>query len=137
MEKLIVKRIGDLKTEKVDSKRSDGKVNRQFYTLYFADAGNPLTGNAQRNFYQSHNLDGTAAFWKDADYSTAKALVGQQIEGSIVRQEVEPYDINGRTATSFTCVVLKGEDAATIAKQNGHIVTSGAISASLLKEKTV
>ena len=136
MGKLIVMKISDLRTEKDGSSRKDGKANRQNYTLYFRDSENPLTGAAQRNFFQDHSQDGKLAFWgKDLDYTSAKALVGKEISGDITRLEVEPYDINGRQATSFTCVVLKGEDAATIARRNGHPVSSAVMASSSVKEQ--
>ncbi len=121
MSKLKITSVSELKTEKA---RSDKKVSRQFYTIKGFDSENPLTGSFQRNVFQDHSTDGKTAFWKAADYNQAKALVGQDIIGEIVRMEVAPYDINGRQATSFTAVVLKGENAATIAKANGHVLSS-------------
>ncbi len=132
MSKLIITKISDLKTEKA---RKDEKTPRQFYSLYARDKANMLTGAIQRNFFQDHSADGKTAFWgKDLDYTSAKTLVGQEQDGEIVRLEVEPYDINGRQATSFTCLVLKGENAATIAKRNGHPVSSAVIAAASTKE---
>lgn len=130
MSKLNVTRISELKTEKA---RSDKKVSRQFYTIYVADVANPFTSVAQRTLFQNHSQDGKTAFWKGADYNQAKALIGKEIEGEITRLEVKPYDIDGRMASSYTCVVLKGEDAATIAKAAGHEL-SGAIVSQLQKE---
>jgi len=124
MSKLNIVRISDLKTEK---SRSDNKVSRQYYTLYVADAANPFTGTGQRTIFQNHSQDGKTAFWKGADFNQAKALVGTQIEGDVTRLEVEPYDINGRMASSFTCVVLKGESAEAIASQAGHSTLNKAI----------
>ena len=121
MSKLRITKVSDLQTEKA---RKDGKVSRQYYTLYGFDTENPITGGFQRNVFQTHSQDGKTAFWKSADYSTAKSLVGQDIVGDIVRMEVAPYDINGRQATSFTAVVLKGETVATVAKANGHVLAS-------------
>lgn len=133
MSKLIITKVGDLKQEKV---RSDDKAQRSFYTLYARDKENMLTGVIQRNFFQDQSPDGKLAFWgKDLDYSTAKSLVGTEVSGEIVRLEVEPYDINGRMATSFTCLVLKGEDAATIARKNGHIVSKSAVPSVTVKEQ--
>jgi hypothetical protein len=132
MSKLIITSVSELKTEK---ERSDKKVSRQFYTAYLRDTENLLTGSIQRNFFQDHNQDGTKAFWgKSLDYATAKASIGKEVSGEIVRLNVEPYDINGRMASSFTCLVLKNEDAATIAKQNGHTVVNSIASVQPVKE---
>ena len=124
MSKLIITEVGLLKTEKEGAKRSDGKVNRQFYTLKGYDTENPITGNWQRNVFQTHSADGKSAFWKHADYNRAKAQIGIPFVGEIVRMEVEPYDIDGRQATSFKAVVFKGENAASIAKANGHVLST-------------
>jgi len=43
-------------------------------------------------------------------------------KGNIVRGETLPYDIDGRKATSYTCVVLKGEDTATIFAKAGKVL---------------
>lgn len=131
MSKLRITSVSELKTEKA---RSDKKVSRQFYTIKGFDSENPITSSFQRNVFQTHNLDGTQAFWKAADYNQAKSLVGQEIVGEIVRIEVEPYDINGRQATSFTAVVLKGENAGSIAKANGHALSTSILSAPLKEQ---
>ena len=131
MSKVKVTSISELKTE---NRTKDQKANRQFYTIKGFDVENPLTGNIQRNFFQAHSADGKSAFWKGADYSQAKGLVGQEIVGDIVRGEVKPYDINGRLATSFTCLVLKGETFEMIAKQNGHEAVASSVSAAPAKE---
>ena len=130
MGKLLVTRVSDLKTEKA---RTDKKVSRQHYTLYVVDSSNPFTAGGQREMFQNHTQDGKSAFWKTIDYNFAKAMSGKEVEGEIVRLNVEPYDINGRPANSYTCVVLKGEDASIIAGKAGHKVI-GAIAQASEKE---
>jgi len=133
MSKLNLIRVSDLKTEKV---RKDDKVSRQYFTIYVVDAANPFTSGAQRNIYQNHSADGKTAFWKTIDFKGAKALVGQSLEGEVSRLEVKPYDIDGRMASSYTCLILKGEDPATIARQSGHeMVFSAPVATEVEKEQ--
>lgn len=125
MKQLKVIGISNVKEEKP---RSDGKKSRKYYTLYFADAENLLTNKGQRNFFENHTPDGKDTFWKCADPSTAKSLVGTLISGEIVRAEVEPYQIGERMATSTTVVLLKGEFLASIVSQSGHELAGSAAS---------
>ena len=119
MGKLMLEAISEVKTQKV---RSDGKVSLKYYTAYFRDVENPFTGRGQRNFTQNHTADGKSGFWKDLAPEAAAQRIGKEFTGNIVRGETLPYDIDGRKATSYTCVVLKGEDTATIFAKAGKVL---------------
>jgi len=108
--------ISEVKTEKV---RTDGKASRKYYTAYFSDASNPFAPSRQRNFFQSHNADGTVATWKSGDPAIVKQYVGQTIPGEFINATVKPYEVNGRMVDSFTAVVLSGEKLSAILKQQG------------------
>lgn len=130
MSKLNVMNVSDLRTE---NRKKDNKVNLQYFFITVADEGNPFTGH-QVKITQRHSADGKTASWSGVDYNQAKALIGKQIEGEIVRAEVAPYQIEDRTATHFTCVVLKGQNLDSVLKQNGKKLSS---SAPIVKEATV
>lgn len=115
MLKLI--KVSAVDTEKV---RNDGKASRKYVTMYFINPKNPLQ-SAQRNVFEQHTPDGKSTFWKGGVTPELLAsFVGQEMDGSIKRFEVEPYEINGRQATSYTCAILEGEFEATILAQAGH-----------------
>lgn len=108
--------ISEVKTEK---ERKDGKVSRKYYTAYFSDATNPFAPARQRNFFQSHNVDGTIATWKSGDPAIVKQYIGQSIPGEFINAAVKPYEVNGKMVTSFTAVVLSGEKLSSILAQQG------------------
>ena len=133
--------ISEVKTEK---QRTDGKISRKYYTAYFADAHNPFAKQVQRNIFQSHSTDGTVATWKSGDPMLVKSFVGKEIPGQFVNSTVETYKIDDRDVSTFTTVVLEGENVNTIFKQNGHpIVTKAedkaeeAINEILAKESSI
>lgn len=120
MKKLLILDVSSVKTEK---ERSDKKVSRKYVTIRFADKDNPLTSVGQRNFFQNHSADGTAAFWKGIDPSSLKK--GMELGGEIVRLECEAYEIGENTANSATLPILAGEHAPTVFKAQGYAVKGG------------
>lgn len=109
--------ISEVKTEK---QRTDGKSSRQYYTAYFADVMNPFAKQIQRNIFQSHSADGKTANWRAGNPELVKNFIGKEIPGQFVNSKVEPYQIDGRTVTTYTTVVLEGENVDSIFKQSGH-----------------
>lgn len=116
MKNVTLTKISEIKTEK---SRTDGKVSRQYYTAYFADASNPFAPARQRNIFQTHNADGTACSWKSGDPAIVAQFVGKQIPGEFVNVTTKPYDVNGRMVTSYTTVLLAGENLKAVLKQSG------------------
>lgn len=115
--------ISDIRTEKT---RKDGKVSRKYYVAKFIDATNPFAPARQRNVFQDHNADGTVATWKSGDPSVVSQFVGKEIPGEFVNASVVPYEVNGRTANSFTTIVLSGEKLANVLKQQGMTLATSA-----------
>jgi len=115
---LILVSMSEVKTEKT---RTDGKISRQFYTAYFADANNPFAKGVQRNVFQAHSADGKTASWKGGNPSQVKTFVGKEIPGQIVNCIVKPYTIGeNKNITSYTTALLDGENLVSILKQSGH-----------------
>ena len=131
MGKLLLESISEVKTQKV---RSDGKVSLKYYTGYFRDVENPFTGRGQRNFTQNHSADGKSAFWKELCPESAVKMIGKEFAGDIIKGETLPYDINGRKATSYTALVLKGENAGVIFAKAGKILVTESAQQPALQE---
>lgn len=115
--------VTEIKTE---NRQKDKKVNREYFTAEFVDVTNPFAiKTVKRNFFQSHNADGTKASWGPLNMSTIKSLIGKQIPGEVVNENVLPYEIEGRTATNYTTVLLPGENKKSLFKQLGHPIAEG------------
>lgn len=124
--------ISAISTEKP---RSDKKVSRKFYTAYFADPANPFARKQQRNFFQDHlDEEGTVAGWKTGDPEIVKGFIGKQIPGEIVNCTVKPYQIGDRTVTSYTTVVLGGENLTKVLKQNNKELVAAEVAAKPVAE---
>lgn len=114
---------------KAEKARVDEKVSRMYYTATFSNPLNPFGKTVSRTFWQQHNADGTQATWKGADPVQVRPFVGKLIPGQIVAANVEPYEIDGstgRTATTFTSVVLDGEIAEQVFKASGKVIVKAA-----------
>jgi len=110
--------VTEIKSEK---ERKDGKVSREYFTAEFVDSSNPFAiKTVKRNFFQLHNADGSEATWGALNYSAIKSMVGKTFAGEVVNEPVAAYQIDGREVTSYTTVLLPGENKATIFKQLGH-----------------
>lgn len=124
---LTLDRISEVKTEKA---RQDGKVSRKYYTAYFSDPSTPFAQARQRNFFQSHNADGSEASWKIGAPEKTMNFIGKNIPAEVVTRKVTPYELNGKMVDSFTTVVLKGESVESAFKQQGHpLATSTSVEA--------
>lgn len=113
--------ITEVKSEK---KRSDKKVSRQYYTAEFADQSNPFAKTVKRNFFQTHNADGSAAEWRGASPEAVTPFIGKEIPGAIVSKAVEAYTIgegaDQRDASTYTTIVLGNENIESVFKGLGH-----------------
>jgi len=120
-------RVEEMSDVKVEKERIDGKKPREFYTLMFSDAENPLITQRTRNFFQHHSPDGTEAYWRGANPVDAKAMIGSVIKGEIMKVTVEPYTIiDGtgieRQVNNFTVVIFDGENIPEVVRNYGHIL---------------
>ena len=136
MNNLQLVSISPVKTEK---SRIDNKVSRQYYTASFANPANPFGKVVSRTFWQQHNADGTEATWKTANPELVKTFVGKLIPGQIVSSVVEEYDItdslgNIRAASTYTAVVLEGENAQSVFKAAGKIMVEAVDSVAAASE---
>jgi hypothetical protein len=109
---------------------SDG---RAYYIAEFQDSNNPFSPKREKMISQQFRdaENKKDPIWKAGDPSVIKAFVGKTIAGSIVTKTVEPYDVNGRTATTYTAVVLAHENVETVFKNANHPivdVTTGEVS---------
>jgi hypothetical protein len=120
-------RVEEMSDVKVEKDRIDGKKPREFYTLAFSDAANPLKLWRTRNFFQHHSPDGTEAYWRGANPADAKAMVGSKIKGEMMKVPVEPYEIIdgtgvSRTVNNFTIIVFDGDDIPSVVRSYGHLL---------------
>jgi hypothetical protein len=121
--------ISEVKTEK---SRIDNKVSRQYYTATFANPANPFGKTVSRTFWQQHNIEGTETTWKTANPALVKTFIGKLIPGTIVSSPVEEYDIVNqgtgevRTASTYTAIVLEGENAYSVFKAAGKVMVEAA-----------
>lgn len=114
---LLIEAVGALKTEK---ERKDGKPSRQYYVLEAVDANNPMLGT-QRNIFSDQ-----FGKFKGGSPEVMKLFIGKNIEGSIQKIAVKPYEITDRISgekrqvSSYTAIVFGHETAAQVAKAAGH-----------------
>lgn len=121
---LRIEEISETRTEK---DRIDDKKPREYYTILFSDAANPLKAHRTRNFFQRHSPDGTEAYWRGANPVDAKVMKGANIKGEIMKVAVAPYpvlDSKGieRMVDNFTIVIFDGENLAEVVRNYGHIL---------------
>jgi len=117
MEDVLLVSVGKVETTK---EWSNGKCAVKFYTAEFGDPLNPFAKKVSRNIMQTHNSEGTEAYWSSGSPEVVATYVGKTIPGKIETFNVTPYEIDGKTATTRRTVLLKGEDAKAILKQLGH-----------------
>lgn len=115
MSKLKLVSVSELKTEK---REKDKKANRSYFSAKFVDIDNPFVGKTV-NIFQIHKDDGKTTDWSGIDYHMAKSMVGQIVEGELVKANVEPYQIGENTFNTTTVVVLKGQSLAEVVRQQG------------------
>lgn len=120
-------RVEEMSEVKVEKDRIDGKKAREFYTLMFSDAGNPLITWRTRNFFQHHSPDGTEAYWRGANPVDAQVLVGSTVKGEIMKVPVETYTILdgtgiARDVNNFTIVIFDGETIPEVVRNYGHLL---------------
>lgn len=109
-----------------DESGVDGKLNqtsdgRGYCMAYFSDPHNPFAVMRSRVIQQQMDANGNAT-WRSASPAQLKAWVGKEIPGEFITRTVEPYDVGGNTATTYTAVVLKGESISSIFKAAGHTI---------------
>lgn len=120
---LRVEEMSEVKTEK---DRVDGKKSREYYTLMFSNADNPLINWRTRNFFQHHSPDGTEAYWRGANPTNAKGMIGAVVKGEIMKVPVENYTIIdgtgvAREVDNFTIVIFDGETVEEVVRSYGHL----------------
>ena len=118
--KLKLVAVSELKTEK---RTKDKKANRSYFSAKFVDIDNPFVGKTV-NIFQIHKDDGKTTDWSGIDYHMAKSMVGQIVEGELVKANVEPYQIGENTFNTTTVVVLKGQSLADVVRQQGKKLSS-------------
>ena len=118
MSKLKLVAVSELKTEK---REKDKKATRSYFSAKFVDIDNPFVGNTVYIF-QIHKDDGKTTDWSGIDYATAKSMIGQIVEGELVKANVKPYQIGENTFSTTTVVVLKGQSLAEVVRQQGKVL---------------
>jgi len=114
MKNLTVIAVSETKTEKP---RSDGKLQREFVSVQFADKSNPFDVRTYtRNIFQRQLADGTNS-WGATSPAILKSLTGKQIEGCEIATELtHPYAIEDRTVNKATMVLLPHESKSLASK---------------------
>ena len=103
----------------VNGKLNETSDGRGYYLVEFKDPSNPFGQVRTRVIAQQFDSTGNP-IWKAGAPDVIKNYVGKLIPGDIVTNDVEPYQIGDRTLTTYTCVILKGENVATAFKRQGH-----------------
>lgn len=115
--------------EKGGQEREDGKKNRLFYTAVFADSRNPFIPTRKRNFFQDYTDwdKGDETVWKAGDPAIVSTFLGKPIPGTIKCYDVKDYTIPGsdRVLSTYTTVVLEGESAESVLRQNSKELIVG------------
>jgi len=119
-------RVEEVSEVNVEKDRIDGKKAREYYTIGFSNANNPLITWRTRNFFQHHSPDGTKAYWRGANPATAKSMIGVEIKGTIMKVPVENYTIIdgtgvAREVDNFTIVIFDGESIEEVVRSYGHL----------------
>ena len=112
----------------IDGKLNETSDGRGYYLTEFKDPTNPFGQVRTRVIAQQFDSTGNP-IWKAGAPNVIKNYVGKLIAGDIVTKDVEPYQIGDRTLTSYTCVILKGENVATAFKRQGHPLVSESVPA--------
>ena len=105
----------------------NGKLNqtsdgRAYYIATFQDPSNPFSTERYRVISQQTNSAGDS-IWKAGNPSLIKQFIGKLIPGDIVTKDVPAYYVGENEVTSYSCVVLKGENIETVFRQQGHELT--------------
>ena len=128
MSKLTVITVSAVKTEKA---RYDGKPQREFVTITFADKSNPFNVRTYtRNIFQ--RLVGDANSWGATSPAILKSLEGKQVDGCAIATEfVHEFEIEGRKVNKHTLALLPHESTSPAAiarafREQGHPLISDA-----------
>jgi hypothetical protein len=76
-------------------------------------------------YRQQKNSQGLWA-WPGATPKLFVTRKGQTTQGKSVTHNVEPYDVSGRTVSTYTTIILTGENEATVFKNAGHPIVAQA-----------
>jgi|15BtaG_2_1085339.scaffolds.fasta_scaffold02482_3 hypothetical protein len=106
----------------------DGKLNqtsdgRGYCMAHFSDPQNPFATIRTRVLQQQFDANDNPV-WKSATPVMLKAWVGKEIPGEFITRDVETYQVSDRDCTTYTAVVLKGENIETIFKGAGHALAT-------------
>lgn len=107
-----------------DASGIGGKLNqtsdgRGYCMAHFSDPQNPFATVRSRVLQQQMDTNGTPV-WKGATPAQLKSWIGKEIPGEFVTRTVPEYNVGGRSASTYTAVVLKGESISSIFKSAGH-----------------
>lgn len=97
---------------------SDGRL---YLIAEFSDPNNPFGGIKRRTISQQFDSNGNPVW--NINIAEVRSLIGQQIDGQIITSVVEPYDVNGRSVSTYTTVVFAHENVETVFKNAGHPIT--------------
>jgi hypothetical protein len=103
-----------------DKKYNVAKDGRLYFVAFFSNPSNPFAGEIRRNIFQQLDSQGNA-YWKT---DRSELVVGRDYEGSIITSNVEPYVINDREVSTYTCVVFAHENLETVLRNNKHTLAT-------------
>ena len=107
----------------------EAKDKREFYGVEFQSIDNPFAPTCKRNFWQS-----AVGVWKGANPEVIKPMIGKSVEGYITTKQVEPYEIDGKTVSTYTAVILQGELESSVFKALGHPLATDVVATPELVE---
>jgi hypothetical protein len=106
-------------TDGIDGMINLTKDNRKFYIATFQDPSNPFSTERYRVISQQTDSNDNAV-WRAGNPSLIKQFLGKLIPGDIVTKDVKEYTVGTNIVSTYSCVVLKGENIETVFKQQGH-----------------
>lgn len=111
-------------TDGIGGKLNLAKDGALYCGVTLEDRSNPMKYVLRHvNYRQQKNSVGEWV-WKGATPKNFAAMQGSKIKGQVFTEQVEPYDVNGREVSSYTTIVLQGENKETVFRNAGHPITS-------------
>jgi hypothetical protein len=109
----------------------NGKLNQAsdgalYCVVTLEDQSNPTRFVKRVIAYrQQKNSQGQWA-WRGATPKVFLGMKSRSIDGRSTTHNVEPYDVSGRTVSTYTTIVLTGENEATVFANAGHPIVAQA-----------
>jgi hypothetical protein len=109
-------------TDGINGKLNETSDGRAYYIATFQDPTNPFSTERYRVISQQTDSADNPV-WRAGNPSLIKQFIGKTIPGDIVTKDVPSYHVGENEVSTYSCVVLKGENIETVFRQQGHELT--------------